>query len=97
MPAMRSYSLRVEASAFNTMNVMKQFEEASGSEMNFDKCHLLCDLVTMIIRTPFVARDHLKMLKSSESYLPHLLTRHLLGYFATRDLLGGGGVKRPHL
>ena len=26
-----------------------------------------------------------------------LLTRHLLGYFATRDLLGGGGVKRPHV
>ena len=29
----------------------------------------------------------------------HQLTRHLLGYFATRDLLGGGGggVKRPHV
>ena len=27
-----------------------------------------------------------------------LLTRQLLGYFATRDLLGGGGgVKRPHV
>ena len=26
-----------------------------------------------------------------------MLTRHLLGYFATRDLLGGGGVKRPHV
>ena len=26
------------------------------------------------------------------------LTRHLLGYLATRDLLGGGGgVKRPHV
>ena len=25
------------------------------------------------------------------------LTRQLLGYFATRDLLGGGGVKRPHV
>ena len=25
------------------------------------------------------------------------LTRQLLGYFATRDLLGGGDVKRPHV
>ena len=33
------------------------------------------------------------------TYLGHqvTLTRHLLGYFATRDLLGGGGVKRPHV
>ena len=30
--------------------------------------------------------------------LDFFLTRHLLGYFATRDLLGGGGgVKRPHV
>ena len=26
-----------------------------------------------------------------------LLTRQLLGYFATGDLLGGGGVKRLHV
>ena len=27
----------------------------------------------------------------------HFLTRHLLGYFATRDLLGGGALNAPNV
>ena len=41
--------------------------------------------------------DYGQQLKSLSLYSiqGRLLTRHLLGYFATRDLLGG--VKRPHV
>ena len=48
------------------------------------RCYLLA--VALIQYTPLLLL----------TFLP-VLTRHLLGYFATRELLRGEGVKRPHV